>query len=89
MADKEEKEKYRQIYYLIAYDMNEGKWMNADHIFGVLTDGKPVYEADGPSEEGRWLPLDEHLPELLEQDSENLQVMSKFLRDVNGISLED
>jgi hypothetical protein len=76
-------EKQQQIYYLLAYDMNEGKWMNADHIFGVLTEGKTVYESDGPGEEGKWIPLDAHVPALLDQDSDNIAVLSKFLRDAN------
>ena len=78
-------EKQHQIYYLLAYDVAEGKWMNADHIFGVLTEGKTVYQADGPSEEGEWIPLDAHVPELLEVDADNIQTLTTFLREANGL----
>jgi hypothetical protein len=76
-------EKQQQIYYMLAYDVNAGKWMNADHIFGVFTDGKTVYEADDPGAEGKWIPLDAHVPELLDQDSDNIAVLSAFLRQAN------
>ena len=80
MADKQQ-----QIYYLLAYDVNEGKWMNADHIFGFLTEGKPVYESDGPGEEGKWIPLDAHVPELVDIDADNVQVLTEFLKKANNL----
>ena len=78
-------EKQQQIYYLLAYDVAEGKWMSGDHIFGLLTEGKTVYQSDSPSEEGEWIPLDAHVPELIDIDSENIQVLSNFLREQNNI----
>jgi len=84
MADKQQ-----QIYYLLAYDVGEGKWMNGDHIFGLLTEGKTVYQADSPNDEGEWIPLDERVPELLEQDYENIQVLSRFLKEQNGLTEEN
>ena len=77
-------EKQQQIYYLLAYDVAEGKWMNGDHIFGLLTEGKTVYQADSPGAEGEWIPLDNHVPELIDIDSENIQVLTRFLRDQNN-----
>ena len=77
-------EKQEKIYYLLAYDVAEGKWMNGDHIFGLLTEGKPVYQADSPTAEGKWIPLDEHVPHLQEIDSENIRSLSKFLQDHNN-----
>jgi len=82
----ENNEKQQQIYYLLAYDVNAGKWMNADHVFGFLTEGKTVYQADGPSEPGEWIVLDEHVPNLVEQDYENTQVLSRFLKEQNGLT---
>jgi len=78
-------EKTRQIYYLIAYDVAEGKWMNADHVLGAINDGHNLYEADGPSEEGEWKTIDGFMPELQELDHENIQVLSKFLREHNNL----
>lgn len=79
-------EKTRQIYYLIAYDVNESKWMNADHVLGAINDGNNLYESDGPGEEGEWKTIDGFMPELQELDHENIQVLSKFLREHNGIA---
>ena len=59
--------------------------MNADHVFGPLTDGRTVYEADGPGEEGQWIALDAHVPELVDLDHDNVQVLTKFLREQNNI----
>ena len=77
-------EKQQHIYYLLAYDVAEGKWMNGDHIFGLLTEGKTVYQADSPSAEGEWIPLDTHVPELIDIDFENIQVLTKFLQEQNS-----
>lgn len=81
-------EKQQQIYYLLAYDANAGKWMNADHVFGFLTEGKTVYQADGPGEEGEWVPLDHHVPNLVDLDQENIQVLTKFLQEQNNTPTE-
>jgi len=80
-----ENNKTRQIYYMLAYDVDAGKWMNADHMFGPLTDGGNMYEADAPGEEGEWKTIDPTMPELEELDYDNIQVLSKFLREQNGI----
>jgi len=82
-------EKFQQIYYLLAYDVNAGKWMNADHVLGFLTNGLQVYQADGPGEAGEWIALDAHVPELVDQDFENTQVLSRFLKEQNGLTEEN
>lgn len=78
-------DKVRQIYYLIAYDVNAGKWMNADHVLGAINQGANLYEADEVGEEGEWKTIDAFMPELQELDSDNIKVLSKFLREQNGL----
>lgn len=70
----------QQIYYLIAYDVDSGKWMNADHTLGSLVEG-PLYETKALGENGEWSQLKE--PELIDQDFDNTGVLTEFLRQVN------
>jgi hypothetical protein len=70
----------QQIYYLIAYDVDSGKWINADHVLGLLTEG-PLYDAEKDDESGKWSQLED--PKLIDQDFENTELLTKFLRQVN------
>lgn len=78
-------DKAQQIFYLIAYDVNAGKWMNADHVLGAINEGNNLYEAPELGEEGEWKTIDEFMPELQELDHVNIQVLSKFLREQNNL----
>lgn len=70
----------QQIYYLIAYDVGSGKWMNADYVLSSLVEG-PVFKADTLESPGEWSQLKE--PELIDQDFDNTEVLTEFLRQAN------
>lgn len=70
----------QQIYYLIAYDVDSGRWMNADHVLSSLVEG-PVFSAETVEEPGEWLQLKD--PRLIDQDFDNTETLSKFLKQAN------
>jgi hypothetical protein len=71
----------QQIYYLIAYDVDSGKWINADHVLGLLTQEGPLYSAESDEKAGSWAQIED--PGLIDQDFENTQLIGDFLRQVN------
>jgi hypothetical protein len=70
----------KQIYYLIAYDLDSKRWINADHAFGLLVEG-PLYDAENDDEAGKWSQIED--PELIDLDFDNAELIGKFLKQAN------
>jgi hypothetical protein len=70
----------KQIYYLIAYDIDSKHWTNADHVLGLLTEG-PLYSATSDDEAGTWSQIED--PELVDLDFDNTHIVSEFLKQIN------
>lgn len=80
--DKREDEpvKQREIYYMLAFDMESKKWMSADAMLHQLNNGSgQVLEGDGV--QGKWRPLEDGLE--IDVDYDNVEVLTEFLRQVN------
>lgn len=78
---RQEGEKMREIYYMIAYDPDKKRWMAADAMLQQLNNGSgQVLEGDGI--EGKW----RHIQEGLETDVDydNTELLTEFLRQANG-----
>jgi hypothetical protein len=71
----------REIYYMLAYDPDDKKWMAADAMLQQLNNGSgQVLEGDGF--EGKWRELEDGLEK--DVDYDNVQALSDFLKTVNG-----
>lgn len=71
----------REIYYLIAYDIDTQTWHPADDMLGVLTNNEgPVYVADEDS--GEWQDLQDGIERDIDYD--NTQHITEFLRGMNS-----
>jgi len=74
-----------EIYYLVAYEKESGKWRSADEMLEYLVVGStgensPVHYID--EEEGaKWRPLEDGLEKDL--DFDNAQALGGFLRQMN------
>lgn len=71
----------QQIYYLLAYDIDSGKWFNADHVLGVLTEDGPLYTAEADDIKGKWSQITD--PKLIDKDFDNTELLSSFLKQAN------
>jgi hypothetical protein len=74
-----------EIYYLIAYEKETGKWRAADEMLDYLIVGSsgevgPVHYIDDETG-ATWRPLKEGLEKDL--DFDNAQVLGSFLRQIN------
>ena len=70
----------KQIYYLIAYDLDSKRWSSADHVLGLFTEG-PLYTAEKVDEAGKWSQIE--APELIDLDFDNTELIGKFLKQAN------
>jgi hypothetical protein len=70
----------KQIYYLLAYDLDSKRWSSADHVLGLLTEG-PLYTAEKGDEVGKWSQIE--APELIDLDFDNTELIGKFLKQAN------
>lgn len=76
MADEER----REIYYMLAYDVDSGKWFAADAMLQVFTNGSGQVLA-GSGMEGKWRQLEDGMEKDI--DFDNTEVLSNFLKQVN------
>lgn len=70
----------KQIYYLLAYDLDSKRWTNADHVLGLLTEG-PLYSSEQDDTAGTWSQLED--PKLVDLDFDNSEIVTNFLKQVN------
>lgn len=75
-----------EIFYLLSYDKQSGKWRSADDVLGYLIvassgESGPVHYVD--EERGaQWRPLEDGMETDL--DFDNTETLSSFLRDLNS-----
>ena len=69
-----------EIYYMLCYNVQMGKWYSADGMINVLTNGSGTV-LEGKGSKGHW----RHLAEGLEADLDydNVEALGEFLRSVN------
>jgi hypothetical protein len=71
----------QQIYYLLAYDVDAKQWASADHVLGNFTQGGPLYTTEADDLSGEYSEITD--PELIDQDFDNVETLSEFLKNVN------
>lgn len=76
MADEER----REIYYMLAYDVDSKKWFAADGMINVFTNGAGQVLA-GSGMEGKWRSLEDGLEKDI--DFDNMELLGEFLRQAN------
>lgn len=70
-----------EIFYMLAYDKQSGKWRSADETLGMLVNEGPVRETaeDGTAE---WRDLQDGIEKDI--DFENTESLGNFLRIMNS-----
>ena len=72
--------KTKEIYYMLAYDPQEKKWMSADAMIYQLNGGRgQVLEGDGFR--GHWRELEDGLEK--DMDYDNVEMLTEFIRQAN------
>lgn len=80
MADNDNEPRSEEIYYLLAYDIQTGKWTAADEVLSILTENQgEVYVTT--AEGGTWRPLEDGIEK--DMDFDNTELLTKFLRENN------
>ena len=76
----EEGPRTTEIYYMLCYNVQMGKWYSADAMINVLTNGAGTV-LEGTGSKGHWRPIEAGVE--ADVDYDNVESLGEFLRSDN------